>query len=153
MDIISRFDLANAQKAHGDTILAGAVLPDGLHSPFDHAWGYLNGPGAISLNRKYRTGVLPAKKTRMSATFSMIGKTKGLEALFLKSLWMEHRGFEPLTSTMRTLRATNCANAPYVSRANSRVILPRFTSASLETFSIMNGVFRIYINWSSPSQL
>ena len=27
---------------------------------------------------------------------------------------MEHRGFEPLTSTMRTLRATNCANAPYI---------------------------------------
>ena len=25
---------------------------------------------------------------------------------------VEHRGFEPLTSTMRTLRATNCANAP-----------------------------------------
>lgn len=47
MDIISRFDHANAQKAHGDTILAGAVLPDGLHSPFDHAWGYLNGPGAM----------------------------------------------------------------------------------------------------------
>ena len=37
---------------------------------------------------------------------------KGLEASCLKSLWMEHRGFEPLTSTMRTLRATNCANAP-----------------------------------------
>ena len=29
------------------------------------------------------------------------------------ALNMEHRGFEPLTSTMRTLRATNCANAPY----------------------------------------
>ena len=27
---------------------------------------------------------------------------------------VEHRGFEPLTSTMRTLRATNCANAPYL---------------------------------------
>ena len=27
-------------------------------------------------------------------------------------LLVEHRGFEPLTSTMRTLRATNCANAP-----------------------------------------
>ena len=40
-------------------------------------------------------------------------RNKGLEALCLKSLWMEHRGFEPLTSTMRTLRATNCANAPY----------------------------------------
>ena len=30
---------------------------------------------------------------------------------------MEHRGFEPLTSTLRTLRATNCANAPYSLRA------------------------------------
>ncbi len=27
---------------------------------------------------------------------------------------VEHRGFEPLTSTLRTLRATNCANAPCV---------------------------------------
>ena len=27
-------------------------------------------------------------------------------------LMVEHRGFEPLTSTLRTLRATNCANAP-----------------------------------------
>ena len=27
---------------------------------------------------------------------------------------VEHRGFEPLTSTLRTLRATNCANAPRV---------------------------------------
>jgi hypothetical protein len=25
---------------------------------------------------------------------------------------VEHRGFEPLTSTLRTSRATNCANAP-----------------------------------------
>ena len=39
MDIITRFDLAKAQKAHGGTILASAVLPEGLHSPFDHAWG------------------------------------------------------------------------------------------------------------------
>ena len=28
------------------------------------------------------------------------------------SALVEHRGFEPLTSTMRTLRATICANAP-----------------------------------------
>ena len=47
MDIISRFDPANAQKAHGGTILASAVLPSGLLAPFDHAWGYLNGPGAM----------------------------------------------------------------------------------------------------------
>ena len=26
---------------------------------------------------------------------------------------MEHRGFEPLASTMRMLRAPNCANTPY----------------------------------------
>ena len=26
---------------------------------------------------------------------------------------VEHRGVEPLTSTMRMSRATNCANAPY----------------------------------------
>ena len=30
---------------------------------------------------------------------------------------VEHRGVEPLTSTLRTLRATNCANAPYSLRA------------------------------------
>ena len=28
-------------------------------------------------------------------------------------LVVEHSGFEPLTSSMRTMRATNCANAPY----------------------------------------
>ena len=29
-------------------------------------------------------------------------------------LYVEHRGFEPLASTMRMLRAPNCANAPCV---------------------------------------
>ena len=32
---------------------------------------------------------------------------------------VEHRGFEPLTSTMRTLRATNCANAPRLGNKRS----------------------------------
>ena len=36
-----------------------------------------------------------------------------------KDLVVEHRGFEPLTSTMRTLRATNCANAPYSFRTDT----------------------------------
>ena len=40
MDIISRFDPAKAQKANGDTILPILVLPEGLSSPFEHAWGY-----------------------------------------------------------------------------------------------------------------
>ena len=39
MDIINRFDSAKAQKAHSGTILASTVLPAGLRSPFDHAWG------------------------------------------------------------------------------------------------------------------
>ena len=30
MDIITRFDPAKAQKAHGDTILAGPVLTEGV---------------------------------------------------------------------------------------------------------------------------
>ena len=30
-----------------------------------------------------------------------------------KDIWVEHRGFEPLTFSLRTRRATNCANAPY----------------------------------------
>ncbi len=47
MDIISRFDPGKAHQAHGGTILAGLVLPAGLCAPFDHAWGYLNGPGAM----------------------------------------------------------------------------------------------------------
>ena len=33
MDIISRFDPAKAQKAHGGTILASAVLLEGLSAP------------------------------------------------------------------------------------------------------------------------
>ena len=57
MDIITRFDPANAQKAHGGTILASAVLPDGLRSPFDHAWGYLNGPGAMEPHTHYKEEV------------------------------------------------------------------------------------------------
>ena len=40
---------------------------------------------------------------------------------------VEHRGFEPLTSTMRTLRATNCANAPRM--------IGGFVQTSVETAS------------------
>ena len=46
---------------------------------------------------------------------------------------VEHRGVEPLTSTMRMSRATNCANAPYMTTGKLRCSLPRFTSAGLET--------------------
>ena len=32
---------------------------------------------------------------------------------------VEHRGFEPLTSSLRTMRATNCANAPQLIHINT----------------------------------
>ena len=57
MDIISRFGPAKAQEAHGGTILASPVLPSGLRSPFDHAWGYLNGPGAMEPHMHHKEEV------------------------------------------------------------------------------------------------
>ena len=39
------------------------------------------------------------------------GHKKALQTLICKA-FVEHRGVEPLTSTMRMSRATNCANAP-----------------------------------------
>lgn len=38
---ISRFVKDKAPTGHNGTILAGPVLPDGVNSPFHHAWGYL----------------------------------------------------------------------------------------------------------------
>ena len=57
ISIINHFDPAKAQKAHGDTILASAILPEGLLSPFDHAWGYLNGPGAMEPHTHHKEEV------------------------------------------------------------------------------------------------
>ena len=55
--IISRFDPLHAQKAHGDTILASGVLPEGLKAPFEHAWGYLNGPGEMEPHSHHKEEV------------------------------------------------------------------------------------------------
>ena len=52
---------------------------------------------------------------------------------FARSFLVEHRGVEPLTSTMRMSRATNCANAPYGFPEVFRGSLPRFTSAGRVT--------------------
>ena len=38
---ISRFDKETANEAHDGTILASALLPEGVRAPFDSAWGYL----------------------------------------------------------------------------------------------------------------
>ena len=57
MNIISRFDPNKAHEAHAGTILASAVLPEGLLAPFDHAWGYLNGPGAMEPHTHHKEEV------------------------------------------------------------------------------------------------
>ena len=48
---LSRFDPENAVKAHQNTILASAVLPDGVKAPFEHAWGCLEHPGEMETHR------------------------------------------------------------------------------------------------------
>jgi len=44
---ISRFDKTTAVGGHNDTILASAVLPQGMTAPFGHAWGYLENGGEM----------------------------------------------------------------------------------------------------------
>ena len=53
----TKFKPLTAQKAHADTILASGVLPDGVKAPFDHAWGYLGGPGEMEAHRHYKEEV------------------------------------------------------------------------------------------------
>ncbi len=60
-------------------------------------------------------------------------RTQSLADIDLHGFLVEHRGVEPLTSTMRMSRATNCANAPYWFPEALRGSFPRFTSAGLET--------------------
>ena len=57
MELISRSDPPKAQEAHGGTILASAVLPEGFNAPFDHAWGYLNGPGEMESRKHHKEEV------------------------------------------------------------------------------------------------
>ena len=59
---------------------------------------------------------IPVENLRLCAGFTYCfpqanKQRRTLEALCLKG-FVEHRGVEPLTSTMRMSRATNCANAP-----------------------------------------
>ena len=54
MENKTTFRAERAYKAHQDTILAGPVLPDGMKAPFDHAWGYLAGPGEMEYHKHYK---------------------------------------------------------------------------------------------------
>ena len=58
---------------------------------------------------------------------NIISRNKEKSQSLLTGSLVEHRGFEPLTSTMRTLRATNCANAPRM--------IGGFVQTSVETAS------------------
>lgn len=53
----TRFDPSTAQLAHADTILASGVLPEGVCAPFDHAWGYLAGPGEMEIHSHHKEEV------------------------------------------------------------------------------------------------
>ena len=44
---IVRFVKETAPTSHNGTILAGPVLPEGMRSPFSHAWGYLENKSAM----------------------------------------------------------------------------------------------------------
>lgn len=53
----TKFDPMTAQKAHAETILASGVLPAGVSAPFDHAWGYLAGPGKMEVHSHHKEEV------------------------------------------------------------------------------------------------
>lgn len=57
MVLKTTFDPATAQLAHENTILAAPVMPEGLVSPFDHAWGYLDEPGEMEYHKHYKEEV------------------------------------------------------------------------------------------------
>ena len=51
MELKSSFNPLTATAAHQNTILAAPVLPKGMPAPFQHAWGYLAGPGEMERHR------------------------------------------------------------------------------------------------------
>ena len=57
MILKSNFDPNHAEKAHLNIILAAPVMPEGLVSPFDHAWGYLDKPGEMEYHKHYKEEV------------------------------------------------------------------------------------------------
>ena len=57
MILKSNFDPNHAEKAHLNTILAAPVMPEGLVSPFDHAWGYLDKPGEMEYHKHHKEEV------------------------------------------------------------------------------------------------
>ena len=41
------FDKTNAPKAHNETIQGGRLISEGIKTPFNHAWGYIEGAGMM----------------------------------------------------------------------------------------------------------
>jgi len=54
---IGRFDKNTAVGGHNDTILASAVLSEGMTAPFGHAWGYLENGGEMEAHSHPTTEV------------------------------------------------------------------------------------------------
>ena len=99
-------------------------------------WSQVHTVEIASFHRRRSSAGLPlqyialfsVRRERLPCSIQKTDTPKG--CLFFR---MEHREVEPLTSTMRMSRATNCANAPYMTTGKLRCSLPRFTSAGLET--------------------
>lgn len=50
---ITRFSKDTATPAHGGTILASSVIPEGYPTPFNNAYGYLSGEGTFMEAHKH----------------------------------------------------------------------------------------------------
>ena len=81
-------------------------------------------------------------KPLQQGNLSQYGVKEKYQPLYQKLVltMVEHRGVEPLTSTMRMSRATNCANAPYSIR--SRLRLSRTNSIIPHVSGFVNTFFR-----------
>ena len=76
MELKSCFNPLTASAAHQNTILASAVLPEGMAAPFDHAWGYLDKPGEMERHRHPKEEVYFFFKGK---GFVFVGGTEGVD--------------------------------------------------------------------------
>ena len=77
---------------------------------------FLRGKLLLTYRRRWPAGKLQISGCKSRFAFGFCRNIKKRTETLYQSFspfMVERRGFEPLTSTMRTLRATNCANAPY----------------------------------------
>ena len=81
---------------------------------------FLRGKLLLTYRRRWPAGKLQISGCKSRFAFGFCRNIKKRNETLYQSFspyLVEHRGFEPLASTMRMSRATNCANAPSVSQS------------------------------------